>query len=159
MNGGQDMSAAWSAIGPLVGVLIGAGLTSHIQRRQWLADRKREEYRELLTVLTESYGEVLLLHQKDDLTIDAVNKVQIRLVNTVHNRIFTSHGVMREIDVFKEWSKALDQLKSGRVGEFSSTFGALTEDIRRIALKDIENSSGIVRTGKKMLQRFSRWSR
>ena len=154
VNWGHDISAAWSAIGPLVGVLIGAGLTSRIQRRQWLADKKKEEYRELFAVLTESYGELLQLHQADELTVDVVNKIQIRVVNVVHNRIFTSDGVMTKMDVFKEWSDALAKLRSGDVVDFSSRFGGLTEDIRQIALKDIQNEGGITEGGRKILRRF-----
>lgn len=156
MNWAHDISAAWSAIGPLVGVLIGAGLTKHIQRRQWLADRKREEYRELLTVLTQGYGEVMELDQRNELSVDAVNQIQIRVVHAVHNRIFTSDEAMVKIDVFKEWSDALQKLRIGDKMEFSTKFGALTEDIRQIALEDIANSGKITRTARKMFRSLLR---
>jgi hypothetical protein len=41
----------WSAVGPLIGVWVGAYVANRNQRRQWLLDNKRQEYRELLTAL------------------------------------------------------------------------------------------------------------
>lgn len=43
---------AWSAIGPLVGVLIGAWLARSWQQKQWLLDSKKAEYRELISTLS-----------------------------------------------------------------------------------------------------------
>jgi hypothetical protein len=45
------LSGAWSVVGPLFGVLLGALLTGRNQRVKWIADSKKEEYRELLTTL------------------------------------------------------------------------------------------------------------
>lgn len=49
------LGRAWSVIGPLVGVLIGAWLARSWQRKQWVLDGKKAEYRELLSILSESY--------------------------------------------------------------------------------------------------------
>ena len=38
----------WAAVGPLVGILIGHYLGRSWQRRQWLADNRKEEYRRVL---------------------------------------------------------------------------------------------------------------
>ena len=46
---------SWSGIGPLVGVLIGAGLTHSWQRKQWVLENKKAEWRELINTLSESY--------------------------------------------------------------------------------------------------------
>jgi len=46
---------AWSGVGPLVGVLIGAWLTRSWQRKQWELDNKRTEYRELISGLSKSF--------------------------------------------------------------------------------------------------------
>lgn len=49
----------WSVIGPLVGVLIGAGLTRSWQRKQWVLENKKSEYRELISVLSRSYHSIV----------------------------------------------------------------------------------------------------
>jgi hypothetical protein len=50
-----DFITLWTTLGPLIGVAIGALLTpfctSRWQRKQWLLDGKKAEYRELLSVL------------------------------------------------------------------------------------------------------------
>jgi hypothetical protein len=47
---GDYASKSWAAVGPLIGVLVGAYLTGR-QKRDWLADNKKEEYRELLSAM------------------------------------------------------------------------------------------------------------
>lgn len=42
----------WGYIGPLVGLYAGSLLTKSAQRKQWLLDRRKEEYRELLSAMT-----------------------------------------------------------------------------------------------------------
>ena len=42
---------AWAAIGPLVGVVIGAWLTARWQRKKWILDNKTDEYRGILDAL------------------------------------------------------------------------------------------------------------
>jgi hypothetical protein len=44
----------WSGVGPLVGVLIGAWSARSWQRKQWELDNRGAEYRELITVLSQS---------------------------------------------------------------------------------------------------------
>jgi len=41
----------WAAVGPLVGILIGHYLVRSWQKRQWLADNQKEEYRKVLAGL------------------------------------------------------------------------------------------------------------
>jgi hypothetical protein len=46
---------AWSGIGPLNGVLIGAWLTRSWQRKQWVLENKKAEYRELISTLSQGF--------------------------------------------------------------------------------------------------------
>lgn len=50
---------AWSIIGPLVGLLIGAWLSRSWQRKQWVLEGKKAEYRELISTLSQSYHCIL----------------------------------------------------------------------------------------------------
>lgn len=53
----------WNAIGPLVGVVIGALLTPWIawrwQHRQWSLDNRKQEYRDLLDGLFQASEEII----------------------------------------------------------------------------------------------------
>jgi len=42
----------WTAIGPMLGVLIGALLARSSERQKWMNDNRKEECRELLTAMT-----------------------------------------------------------------------------------------------------------
>ncbi len=39
--------AIWTAVGPLVGVFVGAYIANRNQRKHWVGNCKKEEYREL----------------------------------------------------------------------------------------------------------------
>src|SRR5437899_7589534 len=49
---GEGLKTAWASVGPLVGVIIGAMLTRAWDRRKWINENRKQEYRELLTTLT-----------------------------------------------------------------------------------------------------------
>ena len=60
--------ALWHSVGQLMlGIFVGAYLTRSWQRKQWILDGKRTEYRELLTVLSESV--YCMLHNSPHLGI------------------------------------------------------------------------------------------
>src|SRR6516165_10127003 len=46
------MQGVWAVVGPLVGVWVGAYLTGRRQKQEWVADNKKEEYRELVKAIT-----------------------------------------------------------------------------------------------------------
>jgi len=131
------LAALWAGVGPLVGVLIGAYLTNHIQRRLWLADHKRQEYQELFAVMTNAFTKLLELNNTGSLTVTELNTIQVQVVNMLHSRLFTSDVVFVDIDLFQEWNKAIEKLKAGEAKEFSGMIGGLLEDIRQVALKDL----------------------
>lgn len=45
----------WKTAGPLVGIFIGYWLTRSWQRKQWVLESKKSEYRELITTLSQSF--------------------------------------------------------------------------------------------------------
>jgi hypothetical protein len=48
------LARAWSVIGPLAGVCIGAWLSRSWQRKQWVLESKKGEWRELISCLSQS---------------------------------------------------------------------------------------------------------
>jgi hypothetical protein len=92
----------WAAIGPLVGVIIGAWLTSRWQRKQWVLDNKAREYREALDALN-TYRRALLSHLATQAgavqamnagqTVMALAQSQVHLDSVLADRIFTLDAV------------------------------------------------------------------
>jgi len=54
--------AIWAALGPVIGILIAHYLLRSWQRRQWLADNRKEEYRKLLAALNRVNMALVNLH-------------------------------------------------------------------------------------------------
>ena len=129
----------WAVVGPLVGVLIGAFIANRNHRKQWLADRKREEYEALLVSLTDAFAELLRLQNNGALSTDDFNRIQLRVHNAIQNCIFTSDAVIGKLDIFQKWADASTRLKDGGKLEFSLSTGGLFEDIRQMAIKDINS--------------------
>jgi len=107
---GEFVRNAWAAIGPLVGVLIGAYLTRRGQRSQWIADSKKLEYRELLTALTKAFEGIVQLEapgvglgpqeQRTLFDLRAQSFVVIR------DRIFIAKEV-KDMNLLSRWNQAL----------------------------------------------------
>lgn len=55
---GGNAKEIWGYIGPLVGLYAGNYLTKSSQRKQWLLDRRREEFREVVSAMTHATVEL-----------------------------------------------------------------------------------------------------
>jgi hypothetical protein len=49
----------WAPLGPLVGIRYGHELSKRLQREHWLRDNEKQEYREVLRVLTSSFATIV----------------------------------------------------------------------------------------------------
>jgi len=133
-----QIQAIWNVVGPLVGVFIGAYLTTHIQRKQWLLDNKKQEYRELLSTLTRCFNEISEAHMpmvafspEDHRRHTAAVKESLAVIR---DRIF----IARDLEVMKledRWTLGLLGLNSvdRDASEFSALFGTLRAEILNAA--------------------------
>ena len=133
--------AIWAAVGPLVGVLIGAYIANRNQRRHWISSCKKEEYSELISALTKSM--MLYIHAHAYLVGRGPEEQQAEaealtcVGETTRNRIFIASAV-RRLNVVKRWHDATRALESGgNVDEFGTTVGKLLDEIRAAAIRDI----------------------
>lgn len=106
--------AIWSALGPLVGVLIGAWLTRLWQREQWVLDGKKAEYRELLSTLSQSYHLIVKLlpttggiSALSEEKYQAVEEAWIAGVKVIEDRIFIDQGI-RAGNIRESWMQVAD---------------------------------------------------
>jgi hypothetical protein len=130
----------WAVCGPLVGVLIGAYVTSRIQRQHWLADQKRAEYRELLSDLSVCLGDATDLFGLQKLEkIRGATKIKVKMVRMIHNRIFTA-GEIERLRVYSRWIDAVDKMIEQENGkQFGEAVGTILNELRAAALKDISS--------------------
>ena len=133
--------AIWSALGPLVGVLLGASIANRNQRRQWSSTCKKEEYSELISVITRAMMTYINLHaylvargpEEQRAEASALGSVG----ETARNRIFIASTVKR-LDVVKRWHDATRSVERDHdLDKFGTSVGKLLDDIRDAAIRDI----------------------
>lgn len=108
--------AVWAAAGPLVGILVGHFLTRSWQRTQWLMDSRKQEYRELLTTLTNTYivfgqyiGHSIALDPQTRREVDQAERESYRVVR---DRLFIAKD-LQEADILNLWATAVENYKQG----------------------------------------------
>lgn len=131
----------WAVVGPLVGILIGAYIANRNQRKNWIADNKKQEFRELLSALVEASSSLIAfytpmaLHGPEDQR--ACDRVEKKSVEVIMDRIFIAREV-KELDLLKRWTKALSLVRGTDHLTFSDEFVKISSDITAAALKIVE---------------------
>lgn len=133
----NTLLATWSAVGPLVGVLLGGYLTTRIQRRQWVAENKKQEYRELLTALSQGVSEIFFSYNSKTKTPEELKdicyQVDRRVVAVIFDRIFIRDAV-DTLNVQDEWGEAIADLrKDADVQKYLQRVYNLLQLVARVA--------------------------
>jgi len=135
-----------SGIIGIAGVVLGALLNHYLgnrsRERQWQAETRKAEYRELLTGINESFTTVLALSAKRPFFHDDDYEARLLLAETgaarsVADRIFIAEEVER-LEVMRRWTTAARKFASGRdIVAFGNEVNQLSHEIRQAALKDV----------------------
>ena len=141
---GDYSSKVWAALGPLVGVCVGAYLTARWQRRVWLADRKKEEYRELVSVLAEGLSiyiqQYVVQTVRSGEDVKRLHEMLGRILVVIRSRLFIMKQV-KGLNVAKRWNDLSRSFEDSHDDEvFASGVGKLLDDIVEVALKDTPDS-------------------
>jgi hypothetical protein len=132
---------AWAVLGPLVGVLIGGYITTRTQKKQWVRDNKRTEYRELLTTIADAGGKFVVFYGMVPVVATPSEQFSIgetarTSVDVIYNRLFVAKEI-EELGIQRRWENAISELKkSHNVDAFGRSMDSMMEDIRRKALKE-----------------------
>jgi hypothetical protein len=142
----------WAAVGPMVGIGLGYLLTSRQQHKQWLQDKRREEYRELLSALTASY--MTLMHiseqvengQKIQAEISLLGeKAKIEAYRALRDRIIIAEELM-SADTLVDWDTAVtNYLKTLDTVKFANRFSSINATLVHMARKTPRKPSPIIR--------------
>jgi hypothetical protein len=129
----EFIKESWPVLGPLVGVLAGAGLTSRIQRKHWIADRKLQEYQELTTAVTRGFNG--LLHQAEPIRAYSLEEQRTQaeteeeVLITISDRIFIADEV-EGLKVQDRWIKARQSFRQLHVRkDLWESIGAIKADL------------------------------
>ena len=126
--------AIWAAVGPLVGIYVGHHLLRSQQRRQWLADNRIQEWREVITTLQKSLVLItqfdaarnLSTNEEKKADMPAVLNARAVALSVLNNRIFIAKEV-RHHKMFDKWKKAVEEFdRDHDSGMFGTRLGELT---------------------------------
>lgn len=131
--------AIWGVVAPFLGVLAGSFLTSWWQHKQWVLDNKKQEYRELLSALSDAYGRICILQQpgvasgpEEQRTLQETHLSALR---TIRDRIFIVSDLNRD-EILKLWLEATDHFENDRLYlDFRQRYNEINSRIVKAAHK------------------------
>jgi hypothetical protein len=137
---GKFLYGFWAAVGPLIGVLVGALLARSWDKQKWMKDTRKHEFQELLTALTDAATAILgskervvpgIAHRGDGPAYAAY----LKTVRVFNDRIFISKD-LKERKFLDRWAFAVNQYAaSPDRNTFDETFEAIQNEIIELATK------------------------
>lgn len=107
----------WGAVGSLVGLVVGHWLSRFWQQKQWLLDNKKQEYRELISAITEAYGTICVLLQlgmpRGPDEQRKVHEVQLKVQSVIADRLFIA-GEVQEDQILRKWMQTTGEFDEHR---------------------------------------------
>lgn len=135
------ISGAMGMLGTVVGIVLGHYLSKKAQQEQWVRENKKAEYRELLSVINESFM-LLMELRRPGIALGPEEQRELlqaetKSVRTIADRIYVAEAITK-INLMKRWTTALTQFKKDKdIVAFGNETSALSEEIRRAALKGL----------------------
>jgi hypothetical protein len=125
--------AVWAAVGPLVGIYIGHRLLQDQHRRQWLADNKINEWREVITTLQRSLTTIvaydatthLMTLEEKKAAMPSVLSARRDALEVLGNRLFIAKEVRHHL-MFDKWHQAV---KDFDADHDTAKFGTLNGEL------------------------------
>jgi hypothetical protein len=103
--------AAFGIVAAFGGVLMGQRMARNTQREQWLRDSRKQEFKELLTVLTKSFAVICDAYSalvQDSATQVAVRDAEMLAVITIRDRVYIAEDIKR-LNIYKIWRDAVNE--------------------------------------------------
>jgi hypothetical protein len=136
----------WTAVGPLLGVLVGALLARSWDKKKWMNDNRKEEFRELITALTEAATAIMGNHhhirdhtQTTEEGDKALGKY-MNALNIIKSRIFVAKNV-NEMNLFDRWGEGFKTITTtGSIIQFEDVFEKIRDELIERATREAVDS-------------------
>jgi adenosyl cobinamide kinase/adenosyl cobinamide phosphate guanylyltransferase len=135
---GDGLKTAWASVGPLVGVIIGAMLTRAWDRRKWINENRKQEYRELLMTLTSAC--TALIDNAQTLVQSSAEQISARdayfnSLQVLQDRIFIANEIGK-MNLFDRWGAAMKDLQETKdFRKFEDSFEVMKNEIVKEAMR------------------------
>lgn len=123
---GEYSNRAWTPLGPLVGVLIGAWLTRSGDREKWERENRKEECRELITAI--SHAATLQINLGNGTSERQAYEAYLDSIKTIHDRIFIAEAIEQR-DILNLWAHSVHDFGKKKID--AATFSDRVEKIRK----------------------------
>jgi hypothetical protein len=100
-----------------VGLVMGQRMARNTQREQWLKDCRKEEFKELLSVLTQSFATICDLYSSSGRSGNdarVAREAAILALSTISDRIYIAKDV-KELNIHKIWRDAANEFEHDHV--------------------------------------------
>ena len=129
----------WAALGPLVGVRYGHVLAKRLQKEHWTTDNKKQEFREVLSAITEAFSTIVRYGSIGAGSGPEEQRARDRAESTsfaiLRDRLFIARE-LEELRAIHRWSEATRDFDDQRdITQFTQRFAKLTSDIKEAALR------------------------
>lgn len=109
-------SAMWSILSVLIGVLVGALIADRIHKKREYTNSKKEEYRELLSTLTQAASRIADFHgpiaEHTPEEERAYYEAKERAVIVIDNRLFIANEI-EKLGLRTRWISAVHDVENG----------------------------------------------
>lgn len=132
----------WAALGPLVGVRYGNELTTRSQKRHWTSDNVKQECRELISAMANTFTIFIPYYAKTSLGFSGPHdEGETRAMRQAHKesleifyRMFFIWDDLLMLNTRDRWMAATSTYEhDGDIAKFASEFGTLVREVREIA--------------------------
>jgi hypothetical protein len=132
----------WGVVVPLVALAYGHHLVTASQRKQWVLDNKRQEYRELLSTLSQSAYYILrnsphlgfgIISAKTGEQERKADEADVEARRIIHDRIFIA-GTIQDEKILERWQLLMAE---GNGSKFQSDWRDLHETLLKMARKNL----------------------
>jgi hypothetical protein len=135
----------WAAVGPLAGILVGHVLTRSWDKKRWLLDCRKQEFKELVTALSAEVAAMIQyqdaprdsrgpIHQSHE-RLQKLREAHATAFNVISDRLYIANDV-QELDVSHRFQDQMQKLReSGNNPAAISEIEALMNAIIKRALK------------------------
>jgi len=131
--------SAVGIVGALAGIVIGHFLTRSSQHRQWIRDNRKQEYRELLSSISDAYLHIVQIKPGLGWEKEAylrTEQVKADSFRVLHDRIFIAQEI-KDADIMPLWLWVINLEKfPGKSEESQKEFMSLTAKLVEMALND-----------------------
>jgi hypothetical protein len=134
----------WAALGPLVGVRYGHVLSKRLQKEHWTTDNKKQEFREVLSAITEAFSTIVRYGSAGIATGPEEQRARDRAESTsfaiLRDRLFIARE-LEELRAIHRWAEATRDFDNQHdITQFTQRFAKLTSDIKEAALRIMGDS-------------------